>query len=102
MKELVKPLPTALPSTDPKLRAGDAATALTPAEGAALRAFRQFLITTDRARRFGGMRRVQAPSGELLWVCPDHYPTYDPGLPTLPVPTAPDSTTQPTPPRPLP
>lgn len=58
---------------------------LTPAEGQALRAIRTILFDYDRSRTFGGMRRVQAPSGELLWVCPDHYQSdYDSGLPTVP------------------
>ena len=57
---------------------------LTVAEGQALRAIRSNLFEKDRLRAFGGMRRVQAPSGDFLWVCTDHYPEYDPGLPTVP------------------
>lgn len=57
---------------------------LTVAEGQALRAIRTVLFEHDQLRAFGGMRRVQAPSGELLWVCAEHYPEYDPGLPTVP------------------
>jgi hypothetical protein len=56
---------------------------LTRAEGSALRALRVLLLQIDRPRAFGGMRFVQAPSGEALWVCTDHYREYDPGLPTL-------------------
>lgn len=56
---------------------------LEPVEGAALRAFRVFLFERDSARIFGGLRRVQAPSGELLWVCINHLAEYDPGLPPL-------------------
>jgi hypothetical protein len=58
---------------------------LNPAEGQALRSFRALLFQNDPMRMFGGMRRVQAPAGEFLWVCPDHYPEYDPGLPDIPV-----------------
>ena len=57
---------------------------LTPAEGQALRAVRQIIFENDPLHAFGDMRRVQAPSGELLWVCPIHYREYDPGLPVLP------------------
>ena len=57
---------------------------LSPAEGAGLRALRQLLFERDKQRSFGGMRRVLTASGDYLWVCPTHYPEYDPGLPTLP------------------
>lgn len=57
---------------------------LAPAEGQALRAVRRMLFASDPSHAFGDMRRVQAPSGDLLWVCPLHYPEYDPGLPALP------------------
>ena len=57
---------------------------LTIAEGAGLRALRSTVFEHDPHRAFGGMRRVQAPSGDLMWVCPYHYPEYDPGLPVIP------------------
>ena len=57
---------------------------LTIAEGQALRAVRAIVFEHDRLRAFGGMRRVLSPSGDLLWVCADHYPYYDPGLPAIP------------------
>jgi internalin A len=57
---------------------------LTLAEGAGLRALRSIVFEQDPHRAFGGMRRVQAPSGDLMWVCPEHYPEYDPGLPVIP------------------
>jgi len=56
---------------------------LTLAEGQALRAVRMLLFELDRARAFGGLRRFQAPSGDLVWVCPHHSAEYDPGLPTI-------------------
>jgi hypothetical protein len=61
---------------------GDAG--LSPAEGAGLRALRAMLLKKDAARFFGGLRRVQAHTGDLLWVCPKHHQEYDPGLPKLP------------------
>jgi hypothetical protein len=57
---------------------------LTQAEGQALRAIREIVFEKDPLHAFGDMRRVQSPAGDLLWVCPVHYPDYDPGLPTLP------------------
>jgi hypothetical protein len=66
------------------LRASGPPTALTEAENDALRAFRSWLFSVDRDQRFGGLRRVQDPSGHFLWVCVDHYRAYDPGLPTIP------------------
>jgi internalin A len=55
-----------------------------PAEGQALRSFRTLIFQTDPGRSFGGLRRVQALAGEFLWVCTNHYPEYDPGLPNIP------------------
>ena len=57
---------------------------LTAAEGQALRALRVWLFECDHLRGFGGLRRAEGPSGDLLWVCQEHYPEYDPGLPTIP------------------
>ncbi len=55
-------------------------------EGAGLRALRSVLVELDQAMLFGDLRRVVAPSGEYLWVCPrpEHRRVYDPGLPALP------------------
>jgi internalin A len=63
---------------------GETTGQLTSAEGEALRGIRAILFEHDRLKSFGGMRRVRAPSGDFLWVCGDHYPEYDPGLPTVP------------------
>jgi len=57
---------------------------LTLAEGQALRGIRSVLYEHDPLRAFGGLRRVQEPSGDFMWVCEDHYPEYDPGLPEIP------------------
>jgi internalin A len=62
------------------------ASQLRPAEGKAARELRVLLFERDRNRTFGGLHRVQAPSGDLVWVCDDHYRDYDPGLPVIPRP----------------
>jgi Leucine-rich repeat (LRR) protein/GTPase SAR1 family protein len=76
-----------LPSTgEPKTfgdNLGGATGQLTAAEGQALRAVRTIIFEHDPLQAFGGLRRVQAPSGDLLWVCTDHYSEYDPGLPII-------------------
>jgi len=59
-------------------------TELTSAQGAGLRALRNLLFDKDKSRVFGGLRRVQDSSGDFVWICPRHYPEYDPGLPELP------------------
>jgi len=59
---------------------------LTPAEGRAARGLRVLLFDRDHERAFGGLHRVQAPSGDFVWVCADHYGDYDPGLPIIPRP----------------
>ena len=56
---------------------------LTRAEGEALRALRQILFEHDRAHRFGGLRRWLTVTGDYLWLCPEHYAEYDPGLPRI-------------------
>lgn len=56
---------------------------MTPAESNALRTLRVIIFENDPERKFGGLRRVQAPSGDFLWVCPDQYSEYDPGLPEM-------------------
>jgi internalin A len=48
-----------------------------------LRALRELLFRLDPSRGFGGLRRVLTPAGDYLWICPDHYSIYDPGLPDL-------------------
>lgn len=56
---------------------------LTNAEGAGLRAYRHQLLALDPQRVFAGLRRVLSPTGDYLWLCSSHYPSYDPGLPKL-------------------
>lgn len=45
---------------------------LTPEEGAGLRALRALLLTEDKYRIFGDLRKVGTESGEIIWVCPRH------------------------------
>jgi internalin A len=55
------------------------------ASGAEARTLRILLHELDPPQALGDLRKVLAPSGEHLWVCPRvHYRAYDPGLPELP------------------
>ncbi|WP_329315027.1 COR domain-containing protein [Streptomyces sp. NBC_01262] len=56
---------------------------LSAAQGAGLRAFREFLFTIDKTKEFRGLRRVHSPTGDFLWICPHHFPLYEPPLPGL-------------------
>jgi internalin A len=84
--ELMGKVVSELPDRLSQSRSGLSETSgkLAPAEGEALRAIRAILFERDRLRVFGGLRRVRAESADFLWVCPDHYPQYDPGLPKIP------------------
>ena len=84
--EVMKAIVADLPATQETRAEGSLAGSkgqLTAAEGAALRALRAIIFEHDQLRAFGGLRRVQAPAGDLLWVCENHYPDYDPGLPVV-------------------
>ena len=86
--QLMKDVLDELPDRPYVERAGasltDVGTRLSPAEGEALQAVRTLLFERDLTRTFGGLRRVVEPSGDSLWVCEEHYPEYDPGLPKVP------------------
>ena len=82
MQGIVADLPVTA-KTRPEDSLGETTGQLTAAEGAALRALRAIIFENDPLRAFGGLRRVQAPAGDLLWVCEHHYPDYDPGLPVI-------------------
>ena len=84
MSTLVAELPGEQDQNLDDVSLGEAKGQLTRAEAQALRAIRAILFEHDRLRAFGGLRRVLEPSGDFLWVCTDHYPEYDPGLPTVP------------------
>ena len=83
MKDIVADLPSTQ-ETRVEDRPPETTGQLTAAEGAALRAIRAIIFDYDHLRAFGGLRRVQTPAGDLLWVCETHYPDYDPGLPVIP------------------
>ena len=86
--QLMTTLVAALPDQEAEGQQGfasvESASQITPAQGQAWRAVRILILEHDPMRAFGDLRRVQAPSGDFLWICPDHYTEYDPGLPTIP------------------
>jgi internalin A len=84
MAAVVADLPGHEPEQRPDLAGLGTAGRMTTAQGAAWRALRSFLFKRDTARAFGDLRRVQAASGDFLWVCPRHHAQYDPGLPHIP------------------
>lgn len=49
-----------------------------------MRAVRTAIFQHDPNKAFGDMRRVLTAAGDYLWICPDHYGDYDPGLPSIP------------------
>ena len=84
MKALVADLPDQKIEDQREVIARESARQLSPAEGQAARAIRVLLFEHDHRRAFGDLRRVQAPSSDFVWVCANHYPDYDPGLPSIP------------------
>jgi len=84
LESIIDRLPTEVLSSGWEIETLEVSTKLSLAEGQALRALRQFLREQDPARAYGTLRRVLAETGEFLWVCPEHYAEYDPGLPTIP------------------
>jgi internalin A len=86
MQTVIAALPAGAPEPTSPVPSGrdDGQGKLSAAEGQALRAVRQTVFDNDPLHAFGAMRRVQSPSGDLLWVCPAHHKDYDPGLPALP------------------
>jgi hypothetical protein len=85
MESVIAEIPDAMPPLERGSMIPDGSSdRLSPAEGQAARALRLLLFGLDEKRAFGDMRRVQSPSGDFLWVCANHYPEYDPGLPVIP------------------
>jgi internalin A len=81
---LIGALPTTSIQPAPEPGTAQRGSQLTPAQGQAWRAARELIFEHDPARAFGDLRRVQASSGEFLWICPQHYSDYNPGLPIIP------------------
>jgi hypothetical protein len=76
MNALVHDLPGKLSDEQIEIGLGEATGRLTAAQGQALRAIRTVLFEHDRLRSFGGLNRVARPSGEFVWICPEHYPEH--------------------------
>lgn len=85
MTTIVGEMPASPFQDQTELTGSESGNQLTPAEGQAARALRSLLFDHDPTHAFGNLRRVQASSGDFLWVCTDHYAEYDPGLPFFPV-----------------
>lgn len=70
-------------SVEPRLEEHSDGVRLGMVDSVALRGFRELLFSIDPSRRFGGLRSVLTPEGDVLWLCRDHAYTYDPGLPSI-------------------
>jgi internalin A len=86
--DLMKSIADAVNSPIPGMSVQLDRSPLTPAEGSALRLLRELLLELDPSRKFCGLRRVMSPTGEYMWLCPQHYATYEPPLPRLPYVTS--------------
>jgi hypothetical protein len=84
METLITAIPHEPIEDESELISVECANQLSEAQGQALRGIRVLLFKHDHARAFGDLRRVQAPSGDFLWVCVRHHSYYDPGLPSAP------------------
>lgn len=60
-----------------------ATTSSAEAEGPALRALNFILRFKDPTSRWGHLRRAPTSEGGWLWLCPEHYELFDPGVLTL-------------------
>lgn len=52
-------------------------------EGSALRAMHELLFDLDPQKQWGHLRCVATPTGDHLWLCPEHYASYNPAPPKL-------------------
>ena len=82
MKELLSELPDEPADEADWIAASDDGKPA-PADGAYLRGVRRLLNDVDRYQQYGGLKRIQAASGEYLWICEAHLAAYDPGLPAM-------------------
>jgi internalin A len=83
MKSIVDDLPDESPEDFTDLDPDQGSGQITSAENESLRALRRMVFRVDPERKFGGLRRIQTPSGDFLWICPEHTSEYDPGLPVI-------------------
>ena len=76
--ELMQALIAVLPDQPNSLDDAPASSDVTPAvaSGGDLRGVRQLLHELDPYGKYGGLRRVQAMSGEYLWICVTHMGEY--------------------------
>jgi internalin A len=51
--------------------------------GANLRVIYNLLDFLDKGHFWGGLSKTTSPEGDILWLCPNHYKIFDPGLPEL-------------------
>jgi hypothetical protein len=84
MTRLIAALPSQQTDDQPDLATPGSAHQLTLAQAQAWSVVRSLILEHDPGRAFAGLRRVRAPSGEFLWVCPRDHLDYDPGLPSIP------------------
>jgi len=71
--ELMKEVAGQLPQAEvPASITNSVVDRLTAEEGAGLRALRSLLLTEDKDRIFGDLRKSAMESGEIIWVCPRH------------------------------
>jgi len=74
MDKLLDQLPAQLP--DAPAAPGQPVRLIQP-DGPELRALRALLTELDPNRTFNGMHVVPTPSGDIRWVCQDHYTAYN-------------------------
>jgi hypothetical protein len=75
MDRLLGQLPSDIPDA---LAASSQSAQFIQADGPELRALRALLTELDPNRNFNGMHVVATSSGDIRWVCQDHYAAYDP------------------------
>ncbi|HEY1191855.1 MAG TPA: COR domain-containing protein, partial [Gemmata sp.] len=58
---------------------------LSAPDGAALREFHTLLRDIDKSNNWGDLKATATKEGDYLWLCPEHYKEFNPGLITIPV-----------------
>ncbi|GAG10287.1 unnamed protein product, partial [marine sediment metagenome] len=75
-----------IPDSDERVKESDISEQYrTPAKvgGADLRVVSKLLDNLDDSHFWGGLSKTTSPEGDILWLCPEHYKVFDPGLPDL-------------------